>query len=448
MAGMIPVCIPDNSDTETVMHIIKETQTTALILDTKKNLKKFTGIANDDTIKFIILLDHNDSVTKAHIPIYSWMTFLKTYNDIQPSNKLNDTATIIYNNKKETTLTHNNISSMIRLFVDHILDHRINKCKERFVSYLPLAHSHTQLMDIYLPIITVGVVYIKPDNYDMIKLFRKSKPTILCCIPGIINEIADRINKHKKSIPLHERLLYSDDTLQKLGLDECRYLLNISRLYHSGNIGIDIINTYGMNETSGPIAFSIPNTNKFILLDEIDIKIINNIIHLKGPTTNDLVKTDDIGYLENGYLFIMGKLYPFIITARGDEINPQMDEEAIKKIPLVKDVVIIGNGQEYQTALITLKLKISNDQEPTVIFTDEGKTILKQIGSKSTSILDAIDDAIVIKYLGEHIMNINKELKWKILDTVFTIKYGELNNNNQLQRDQIYKKYGPIIYNA
>jgi long-chain acyl-CoA synthetase len=65
--------------------------------------------------------------------------------------------------------------------------------------------------------------------------------------------------------------------------------------------------------------------------------------------------TGDIGTLDvDGFLRVVDRKKELIITAGGENISPGNLETALKRIPLVGDVCVVGDRQKFPAALVTL----------------------------------------------------------------------------------------------
>ena len=94
--------------------------------------------------------------------------------------------------------------------------------------------------------------------------------------------------------------------------------------------GINIITTYGMSETSGGCIYNGTP------LDGVAVKIVENIIYLRGPMLAQVplvdgwFKTADIGQLENGKLTVFGRSDDQIISG-GEKISLSAIEQALSE---------------------------------------------------------------------------------------------------------------------
>jgi long-chain-fatty-acid--CoA ligase ACSBG len=147
---------------------------------------------------------------------------------------------------------------------------------------------------------------------------------------------------------------------------------------------------YGMSETTGGISMCTNNRfrlgsvgfiNKYnrIKISSPDEKGIGEIC-ISGENVfmgymNSSNKTseafDDERYLrsgdlgridQDGFLFITGRIKELIVTAGGENVAPLPIEDAIKnELPeIVSNCMVIGDNKQFLTALVTLKVRLSN----------------------------------------------------------------------------------------
>ena len=149
--------------------------------------------------------------------------------------------------------------------------------------------------------------------------------------------------------------------------------------------GVDIVQGYGLTETSpviaaedvkhkraGSVGIPMENTNlEIINKDEKEI----GEIRVKGPNimlgyyeneeaTKDVLKdgwfyTGDLGYLDkDGYLFITGRKKDVIVLKNGKKVFPEEIECLIGKIPGVSEVFIFGrpNRNDLNDPVICAKV--------------------------------------------------------------------------------------------
>ena len=114
----------------------------------------------------------------------------------------------------------------------------------------------------------------------------------------------------------------------------------------------NVIATYGMTETFGGIFYN------GVALDDVEVKIVKNEIHVRAPmlmrafrdettpfTADGWLPTGDSGYLEDGKLYVNGRIGELIISG-GENIWPNLLEQTISQHPLVAAVAVAGVADE------------------------------------------------------------------------------------------------------
>ncbi len=267
-----------------------------------------------------------------------------------------------------------------------------------------------------------------------------------------------------------------------LGLNMCRYHVTTAApisqntMDYFSDMGIQLHNIYGMSETTGPISVSDPLHGRHgsvgKVLPDIDLKIQNNEILVRGPTVfggyyrnykdtkiafdnEGWLYTGDMGYVDNdNYLYITGREKDIIITSGGEMVSPGAIESAIKAVlPIMEHAVVIGDKKKYISLILLPKLQKTDSGDETILFTPDAQQILKDIGSRSNNIIDAVEDHIIKEYIDRGVQTVNKLAKtpthtvkrWIIVPKVFTERGGELTPTMKLKRAAIIDKYKDYI---
>jgi len=253
---------------------------------------------------------------------------------------------------------------------------------------------------------------------------------------------------------------------QNLGFNRTRYFFTgaapimMPVLHYFGSIDIPILELYGMSETTGVITSSNLEEYKWgsvgkAIIGEVNIAEDGEILYsgannFKGyknneDATNEIfegswIHTGDLGKKEDGFLYIVGRKKELLITAGGENVAPVLIENRIKElIPLINQIVIIGDKKKYLTALITLaKDPNSNTLDNTIKSIDDVSTIDEAINSEK--IKSYIDDGIK-EYNLKPISNAQKIQKFVILRDDFSIENGTMTPTMKLKRSVIVNKY-------
>ena len=151
------------------------------------------------------------------------------------------------------------------------------------------------------------------------------------------------------------------------------------------DLGIDMVQGYGLTETSPVIAaenkFKARNGSIGVPMENVTIEIVNkdenNIgeLRVKGPNvmlgyyeneeeTNKVLKdgwfyTGDLGYIDkDGFIFITGRQKNMIVLKNGKKIFPEEIETLVNRIDLVEECMVFGMPDEVDKNDIKLSVKV------------------------------------------------------------------------------------------
>lgn len=150
--------------------------------------------------------------------------------------------------------------------------------------------------------------------------------------------------------------------------------------------------------------------------------------------------TGDIGALDaDGYLRITDRKKDIIITAAGQNVAPQPIEGALRALPLIEHVCVIGDRQRYLVALFTL------DPDGVRSWAADAGVDARDVGAlaEHPRVLDAIES---------HVSRVNKGLapyeaikRFAVLPEPFTIERGLMTPTLKLRRAAIGAEYAELI---
>ncbi len=146
--------------------------------------------------------------------------------------------------------------------------------------------------------------------------------------------------------------------------------------YYRG-IGVNILEGYGLTETTAAITVNLPDALKIGSvgrpLPGTTIRVAEDgEILVKGgqvfagywrnedATTQMLdadgwLHTGDLGEIDaEGFVRITGRKKEIIVTAGGKNVSPAVLEDRVRAHPLVSQCMVVGDGQPYIAALVTL----------------------------------------------------------------------------------------------
>ncbi len=235
--------------------------------------------------------------------------------------------------------------------------------------------------------------------------------------------------------------------------------------YIFAGAGITIIQGYGLTETSpivavnrveenriGTIGKPIPGVRVQIAEDgELLVQgdnVMQGYYQMPEETEQVLQRredgvwlcTGDIGAIDSdGFIRITDRKKDLIKTSLGKYIAPQMIENLIRSVPLVEQVIVVGNERKFPSALIvpnfsglqayaeSLSLEVRDQSELT-----RHPRIIEYFKKK-------VDE--VTKDLAPH----EKIKKIALLDKEFTIEGGELTPSLKVRRQFVEEKYREVI---
>jgi long-chain acyl-CoA synthetase len=273
---------------------------------------------------------------------------------------------------------------------------------DALLGILPMFHVLAQMANLFLPLFNGSrVVYLETLNTtELLRALQERGITGFCVVPQFFYLIHEKIFKElnkrgKLTLSLVRTLMALNRGLRRVGINagkiffgkihatfgkRMRYLVTggsrfdtaVARDFYS--FGIDVLNAYGMTETSGG-AFVNPPGHMVIgsvgpPLPGVEARIIDpqpvedggpaageialcGAIVMKGywnrpEATAEVLRdgwlyTGDLGYFDSGRnLFITGRRKEVIVLANGKNVYPEEIEAHYQKSPLVKELCVMA----------------------------------------------------------------------------------------------------------
>jgi long-chain acyl-CoA synthetase len=234
-----------------------------------------------------------------------------------------------------------------------------------------------------------------------------------------------------------------------LGVDQARFCISGSApispeiLRFFCGIGVEILEGYGLTETTAPATVNRPGEARFGTvgppLPGVEVKIApDGEILVKGPVvfsgyfkdqgaTSDALKegwlyTGDVGRLDpEGYLIVTDRKKDLFKTSGGKYVAPAAIENSLNECRGIGQAVVIGEGRPFVSALISLDPDVKGGRRP--------------------------DDPAMTRLVEEAVATVNKGLshpeqikKWLVLDGEFQVGQ-ELTPTLKAKRRVIADKY-------
>ncbi|TQM30793.1 AMP-dependent synthetase/ligase [Nocardia bhagyanarayanae] len=152
-------------------------------------------------------------------------------------------------------------------------------------------------------------------------------------------------------------------------------------------------------------------------------------------------KTGDLGAIDaDGFVTITGRKKEIIVTAGGKNVSPALLEDSLRAHPLISQVMVVGDGQPFIGALITL--------DPEALPGWKERHGLPA----DTAIEKLIENAELVAEIDAAIAETNKKVshaeqikKTRILAVDWTQEGGELTPKMSLKRAVVMKQYASEV---
>ncbi|GAA1816698.1 AMP-dependent synthetase/ligase [Nesterenkonia flava] len=228
-------------------------------------------------------------------------------------------------------------------------------------------------------------------------------------------------------------------------------------------IGVQIMEGYGLTETTAPITVNTPENYKIgtvgIPLPGCAVKIAEDGEILgKGIcvfssyrnwpelaqetfTEDGWFRTGDVGTLdEDGFLTITGRKKEILVTAGGKNVSPAQLEDQIRADAIVSQVVVVGDDRPFVAALITL--------DPETL-----PTWLPRLGlDPQTPMSELVENPQIREHLQSVVDRANESVSraesirvFKVLEQDFTIDSGHLTPSMKIRRSNVVKDYADVV---
>ena len=287
--------------------------------------------------------------------------------------------------------------------------------QDLFLSFLPLSHTLERTAGYYLPMMAGATVAHARSVAQLAEDLVQIRPTVLIAVPRIFERVHARImgQLEKQSMlpralfratvrlgwrqflrrqdrarwtpglvffPLLKRLVGNKVTA-KLG-GQVRYAVSggaalpfpVAKTFIG--LGLEILQGYGLTETSPVITVNRPGHNDPASVGEplrgMEVRIgENDELLVKSPgimlgywnnhaATAEMIDPDgwlhtgDQARIEDGCVYITGRIKDILVLSNGEKVPPADMEAAICMDPLFDQALVLGEGRAWLAALLVL----------------------------------------------------------------------------------------------
>jgi long-chain acyl-CoA synthetase len=496
LIGAVDVPIYPTLTAEQAAFILKNSGAKIIALSTQKQLEKILSIESNAPLQCIVVMDD-----LAHPNVIPMSTIMRPEEPVERDPQFDaaaraivpdDLATIIYTSgttgiPKGVMLTQGNIACNLEQ-TGRSLGWQPGQIT---LSFLPLSHVTARHVD-YL-CFSRGVTLAYCPSFDELPAkLRQVRPQLFVGVPRVYEKVRQEVErrasagvkkpvyewalrvgqKHRDEIVCGERpsnwqwrladkIVYRPiregfgGRVEMFVSGGAPLGIDLGRWY--ADMGIRILEGYGLTETSPVIAVNDPQANKLGTvgkpLPNIECRIADDgELLVRGPSVfkgywqspqetanafeGDWFKTGDIGNIDaDGFLSITDRKKDLIKTSGGKFVAPQPIENRLKLSPLVGYPAIIGNGRKFISAVICPNFAALERwaREQAVEFHSREDLVRNpRVVEAYQRIIDDVNEGLA------HFETLKKVL---IVPDDFSVDAGEVTPTLKLRRRVIEQKY-------
>lgn len=494
-AGAVTVPIYETSSTEQVRWILADSGARAVVAETADHLARVSESRADlEQLNHVWSITDNavDTLTRLGGDI-SDDELERRRTTAAPS----DVATLIYTSgttgqPKGCIITHGNFMFELGVAVDE-LERLFHDDNGSTLLFLPLAHVFARIIQVGCVKSRTRMGHTA-DIKTLLPDLAEFKPTFILAVPRVFEKVFNTASQRatadgrgkifdaaaetaiaysrgleKGKVPLTVRAKHA--VFDKLVYGKLRTALGGNCLYAvSGGaplgerlghfyrgIGLVVLEGYGLTETTAALSANLPDATKIGTvgrpLPGTAVRVADDgELLFKGgqvftgywnneQATAEVLEADgwfhtgDIGEVDDeGFIRITGRKKEIIVTAGGKNVAPAVLEDRLRAHFLVDQCVVVGDGQPFIGALITL----DRESVPTWAETN----------NKSKNIRDLIDDPDLRAEIEAAVEDANKAVsraesirKFTILPDEWTEEGGQLTPSLKLKRNVVLREF-------
>lgn len=415
--GLVLVPLYTDDRPENVAYILRNAGAKLLLIEAEQQWEELLNVRDElgALTRIVTVQPVASALDSRLISVREWVSS-ESAELLQEDSAPDKLATIVYTSgttgrPKGVMLSHENIlnnayasQKLCAIYLEDL-----------FLSFLPLSHTFERTIGYYLPMMAGASVAYNRSIPLLAADLLIVRPTILISVPRIFERVYNKIHaqlegkapaarklfemtikigwnrfehsqgrgRWKPSMllwPLLEKLV-ADKIMAKLG-GRLRVAVcggaplseGVARLFVG--LGLQLLQGYGLTETSPVIAANPPDDNRpasvGIPLAGVEVKIgENEELLVKGhgvmlgywdnpQATAEMIDgegwlhTGDKVRIEHDHIYITGRLKEILVLANGEKVPPADMEMAIAMDPLFEQVMVVGDNRPYLSALIVL----------------------------------------------------------------------------------------------
>ena len=327
---------------------------------------------------------------------------------------------------KGVMLTENNLISCVYYGLQVAIVY------DRCLSVLPYHHTYEGVAGILVALHHHSTICINDSLKNVLKNLQFYKPDYIYLVPAFAELFYKKIisnAKENKKYGIMKTMIVVSNALRKIGIDVRKKLFKAVHDAFGGNlreivcggapirpevgkffddIGIDLLNGYGITECSPLVSVNRPYFNDCktvgVVLPCCEVKIVNpdedgnGEVHVKGKIvmlgyyndeerTNEVLKdgwfnTGDYGNInKKGQLSITGRKKNLIVLNNGKNVFPEEIEAYVARVPYVQEVVVRGIKEDGREVGLQAEVFLNQDMVKSMGIEDVHEALKKDISN-------------------------------------------------------------------
>ncbi len=506
--GVIDVPIYPTLTGEQTAILLADSGARVAVVSTRAQYEKVAQFRAQTALEHIVLMDEEGTpdavlfsslMRGADTAIDRDAAFDRRAYDVQPR----DPATLIYTSgttgePKGVVLTHGNIGSNINESLSGFDITPEDSC----ISFLPLSHITARHLDYAIYARQATVAYC-PAFDKLPAAMAAIKPTVLVAVPRVYEKVRQEVERRSSLSAVKHRMLQwavSTGGKQREVIAQGRepgspaWKLANALVYKKiraafggrvryfiaggaplgmdtagwfADVGIRILEGYGLTETSPVLALNTPKHYRIGSvgqpLPQVEYRIAEDgELLVRGPNVfqrywkqpphspesfdaDGFFRTGDIAYFDaNGFLYITDRKKELLKTSGGKLIAPQPIENKLKANLLVGQAALVGDRHKFASALISPNFAALE------AWAKEQQS--KGPGMNAQTRRDLVADPRVVAQYQSIIDSVNSTLanfetikRFHLVPDEWSLDTGELTPSLKLKRRVILEKYAADI---
>jgi long-chain acyl-CoA synthetase len=502
--GAVDVPIYPTLTAAQMAEILRDSGSRIVIVSTRLLYDKLQAVRASTPIEHVILME-SEGQTEGAVSFYELISAADSRGDKQDpvfdalvrSASPGDLATLIYTSgttgePKGVMLTHDNIAHNISYATEGFNFNSTDTC----ISVLPLSHITARVLDYCMYNSDASVAYCSQFE-KLPAAMRTIKPTVIVGVPRMYEKIRQEVERRAGLSPIRARILHAAVRLgsrhratvydgrkpasllwklaQKVVFSKITEAFGGNvRVYVSGgaplgvdtanwyaSVGIQILEGYGLTETSPVIAINTPKVHRLgtvgkpISISECKLAEDGELL-VRGPSVfpgywnkpqanaecfkDGWFLTGDIAAIDaDGFVSITDRKKELLKTSGGKFVAPQPIENRVKANILVGQAALVGDKRKFISVIIS----------PNYAALDQW---VAQHGIHAANREELVKDSKVIAAYESIVHQINADLasfesvkRIRVVPEEWSIDGGELTPSMKLKRRVITARYASLI---